>query len=48
LDWIECHESNEATKCQAIADHYMLDPTRLMQSYVDALVWAAAEPAIAG
>ena len=48
LDWIECHESNKTTECQAIADHYMLDSTRLMQRYVDALVWAAAEPAIAG
>jgi EAL and modified HD-GYP domain-containing signal transduction protein len=48
LDWIECHEANQVAECHAIADHYKLDLSKLMQSYVDALVWAGAEHAIAG
>jgi c-di-GMP-related signal transduction protein len=44
LDWIECHENNDVKACGAIAARYGLDQRRLMQLYVDALVWGAADP----
>jgi EAL and modified HD-GYP domain-containing signal transduction protein len=43
LDWIECHEVNKASACQAIENRYGLDRTPLMRSYVDALVRDAIE-----
>ncbi len=44
LDWIECHESNNVSGCRTIAEHYGLNQSLLMQAYVDALVWDAADP----
>ena len=44
LDWIECHEHNDVKACAAIANRYGLDHRRLMQFYVDALAWGAADP----
>ncbi len=39
LAWIEFHERNEISKSHAIADTYGLNPQRLEQFYVDAIVW---------
>jgi EAL and modified HD-GYP domain-containing signal transduction protein len=46
LDWIECHECNKVSECEAIVDHYGLNRSRLMRAYVDALVWDAGEPGL--
>jgi EAL and modified HD-GYP domain-containing signal transduction protein len=46
LDWIECHEVNKLPQCQAIENRYGLDRSKLMQSYVDALVANATRPGL--
>lgn len=47
LAWIEFHERNEISKSHAIADTYGLNPQRLEQFYVDAIVWETLAAATA-
>jgi EAL and modified HD-GYP domain-containing signal transduction protein len=43
LAWIECHESNRNSECQAIAKSYGLNQQMLMQAHFEAMVWDSAE-----
>jgi hypothetical protein len=46
LDWIECHEAAKLPECQAIENRYGLDHSKLMQSYVEALVADTTQPGL--
>lgn len=41
LGWIECHERNDQAAWNAIADAHGLNQQRLVQYYIDAVVWDA-------
>jgi c-di-GMP-related signal transduction protein len=42
LAWIECHERNDQTAWNQIAEAYGLNQQKLVQFYIDAVVWDAA------
>ena len=42
LGWIECHERNDQTAWNLIAEAHGLNQQKLVQFYIDAVVWDAA------
>jgi len=46
LSWIEAHEKNDLATCHALSERYQLNQQRLIQFYVDALVWDATAPRV--
>jgi EAL and modified HD-GYP domain-containing signal transduction protein len=45
LTWIESHERNQTSQCSTIADAYGMNEQKLLQFYVDAVVWDMTLPA---
>jgi hypothetical protein len=45
LGWIECHERNDQAAWNAMAETHGLNQHKLVQYYIDAVVWdSAARP----